>query len=472
MGRPLSPIRALVRALEQTPAPVYVLDEQGRIVFANAALAQWLGLPLDELVGRQCHYHTGSEDPREAACAGLCPPPEAFAGSVLRGIAVRPASEQQPGEQREAAYVRLEGHAGSGAGWLLVVVACAPRSPQAATATAGMPRLSSAWLHEQLWALRQSYEQRYPLAQWVGQSWAIVRARELARLAAETRQGVLLVGPVGSGREHLARTIHALRRGQAPLMPLACPLLDAEGMQAALSSLLKAQLAEAEPPPTALLLEADQLPESAQRELFEFLRLPQVELRTLATARQSLVRLADRGRFLPELAYRLSTLTIRLPPLARRREDIPLLAQHFLEQGNSRRSRALSGFAAAALECLASLPWPGNLDQLRRAIEEAAGRAAGPQVTLADLPEWVHLARHHQAHPLAEAAPIALDALLADVEKEALRRALEQAKGNKSRAAELLGISRARLLRRLVHFGLVAPAAREPIIFEPLDEDP
>jgi transcriptional regulator of acetoin/glycerol metabolism len=474
MGRPLSPIRALVRALEQTPAPVYVLDAQRQIVFVNAALADWLGLPRSELLGRRCDYHTGSEDRLEAACAGLCPPPEAFSGALPRGTAVRLPTDQRPGEQRDAAYVRLwRGEGAASESWLLVVVAPKARSPQELAPQTGTPLLSSSWLHEQLWALRQAEYQRYALAQWVGQSPAIVRARELARLAAEARQGVLVLGPAGSGREHLARTIHALRSGgRTVLMPLACPLLDAEGMQAALTSLLRAHPAEAPCPPTALLLEADQLSEASQRELAEFLRLPQVELLTLATARRSLVRLAARGRFLPELAYRLSTLTISLPSLARRREDIPLLAQHFLEQRNRQQGRQLGGFAAAVLECLVSLPWPGNLDQLRRAVEEAAGRAAGPQVLLGDLPDWVHLAKHHQAHPPAPTAPIALDALLADVEKEALLRALDQAHGNKSRAAELLGISRGRLLRRLAHFGLIAPAPREPIIFEPLDEQP
>jgi DNA-binding NtrC family response regulator len=453
---------------------VYVLDAQRRLVFANPALSDWLGLPLADLMGRRCDYHCGTEDPLDAACAGLCPPPEAFSGGLLRGTAVRPASDGRPGEAREAAYVRLGSSAGPGTpGCLLVVVADAPRPPQDAAAAAGLPLLSYSWLHQQLWALRHAQQQRYPLAQWIGRSPAIVRARELARLAAETRHGVLLIGPAGSGREHLARAIHALRGGgQAPLMPVACPLVDAEGMQAALTALLKAQPAEATSPPAALLLEADQLPPAAQRELSEFLRLPQVELLTLATARRSLVRLATCGRFLPELAYRLSTLTIHLPPLSRRREDIPLLAQHFLEQRNRHASRQLSGLNASVLECLASLPWAGNLDQLRRAVEEAVDRAAGPQVTLVDLPEWVQLAKHHQAHLPTQAAPVALDALLADVEKEALRRALDQARGNKSRAAELLGISRARLLRRLVHFGLAAPAPREPIIFEPLEEQP
>jgi transcriptional regulator with PAS, ATPase and Fis domain len=474
MARPLSPIRAVLRALERSCAPVYVLDAQRRIVFANAALATWVGLPAEQFLGRPCHYHAGGQDALEAACAGLCPPPEAFVGASETALVFRPATEDRPAEQRRARCLPLPS-ADGGDPWLLVVVD-PPASEGAAAAPAVVPSalpVRPEWLHAQLQALRSAEQAHYALARFVGQSPAVLRARELARLAAAATGGVLIVGPPGSGREHLARTIHALRsRGLAALLPLACPLLDAEGMQAGLTALLKAQQPSPGGPATALLLEVDRLPESAQHELSGFLRLPGVELRTLATSRRSLTRLAERGKFLPELAYRLSTLTIPLPPLARRRQDIPLLAQHFVEQHNAAGGKQLSGFQPAAVECLASLPWPRNVDQLRQAVEAAITRATGPFVTVADLPDWVHLARHDQQHPPRPVEPIQLDALLAEIEKEALLRALAQAKGNKSQAAELLGISRGRLLRRLMHFGLIERAPHEPVIFEPLDDAP
>lgn len=473
MARPLSPIRAVVRALEQTPAPVYVLDAQRRIVFANAALAAWLGVPVEQLLGRVCNYHAGGADPTEAACAGLCPPPEVLAGKSAGGVVTRLGTAGQPAEERTAHFLGLPSEAEAAGGCLLVVVATGPRekSPNPQGDARAPEALSSDWLHAQLRALRASEQGRYPLSQFVGESPAIVRARELARLAGGTTRGVLIVGPPGSGREHLARTIHALRsRGQSPLVPLACPLLDVEGMQAGLTALLKAQQHSGNGSGAVLLLEADRMPASVQQELSEFLRLPQVELQTLTTARRSLTRLAARGKFRPELAYRLSTVTIPLPPLARRREDIPLLAQHFVEQSNAAGGKQLRGFQPAALEYLVSLPWKTNADLLRRAVEEAIGRAAGTDITLADLPDWVHLAHHDQAHPSRPAEPIELDALLAGMEKELLLRALAQAKGNKSRAAELLSISRGRLLRRLAHFGLIEQPPHEPVIFEPLDE--
>ena len=210
----------------------------------------------------------------------------------------------------------------------------------------------------------------------------------------------------------------------------------------------------------------------AQQELSGFLHLPKVELHTLATSRTSLQRLAAKGRFRADLAHELSTLTISLPSLAKRREDIPLLAQHFLEQANSAEGRQLSGFQPSAMELLAQLPWNGNLDELAEAIRAACQRATGTRVMLADLPDWVHLAIDASARQPRDEPPIQLDEFLANIEKELLSRALARTRGNKSKAAELLGLTRQRLLRRLAQLGLLKPSeAEEPVVFEPLPDE-
>jgi DNA-binding NtrC family response regulator len=194
----------------------------------------------------------------------------------------------------------------------------------------------------------------------------------------------------------------------------------------------------------------------------------------LATARVPLQRLAAKGKFRTDLAYALSTLTIRLPSLKSRREDVPLLAQHFLEEKNAAGDKQLSGFAAAAMELLTTHDWPGNLDELATVVREACERAAGPQVQSADLPESLHLALHGAAHPLRELESIQLDEFLAEIEKELLQRALKASRGNKSKAAQMLGISRQRLLRRLAQLGLgpaIGATDDEPVVFEPLPEE-
>jgi transcriptional regulator of acetoin/glycerol metabolism len=468
MPRSPSPGRTLLRSLEDSATPLAVLTAARQFVFANSALGQWLGIDAEQLLGRRSDYRAGGDDPLAAAAAALCPPPEAFAGHADRGFVSRLASGNLPFERRPARFVLLAGSQPDENVLLLLVLPDSEAPPPA-----GENDLTPQSLHALLQQLRSQLGQRYHISQLIGESEAMRRVRDQVRVASQSQARVLVIGPPGSGREHVARTIHYAANAATigPLVPIACPLVDAEQLQASLTTLLRKQHeTPTERPPAALLLDVDRLAEGAQHELAGFLQLPGIELHTLATSRASLSRLAAQGKFRRDLAYALSTLTINLPPLKSRREDIPLLAQHFLEQANAAGGKQLAGFQPAALEHLLSLPWRGNLDDLARAVREACQRSSGTQIALADLPDWVHLAKNGAAQALPEEPPIQLDEFLAGIERELLQRALRRAKNNKSRAAELLGISRPRLLRRLAQLGLISPrAAEEPVIFEPLE---
>jgi DNA-binding NtrC family response regulator len=173
------------------------------------------------------------------------------------------------------------------------------------------------------------------------------------------------------------------------------------------------------------------------------------------------------------LAYALSTLTIALPPLRSRASDIPLLAQFFLEECNAEGKRQLAGFSPPALDELVAYEWPENVAELAQVVREACTRAAGFQVQPADLPNQIHLAADAVAHATEQPQPIQLDDYLAGIERELIERALRQAKGNKTRAADLLGVNRARLLRRLAQLGMGPPVAdEEAVVFEPLQAEP
>lgn len=472
MPRPSAPGRLVARLLDEAAEPVYALDAKRQIALANRALGAWLGVEPDELIGRRCDYDAASgNDALAAACAALCPPPEAFAGSVTDGAVSRLAGGELPFERRAAHFVRLAGKEATEA-LLLVVVEPIDSKDKPDTS----PAIAPERLHSLLLKLRGELGRRFHSSQLVGQSAAIAKVREQVRIAAEARARVLIVGPPGSGREHVARTIHYGQNSTSigPLVPIACSLVDAEQMQASLASLLRRQYeSPTDRPPAALLLDVDRLRPDAQQELAGFLHLPKIELHTLATSRTSLQRLAAKGRFRADLAHELSTLTISLPSLAKRREDIPLLAQHFLEQANSAEGRQLSGLQPSAIELLAQLPWNGNLDELAEAVRAACQRATGTRVMLADLPDWVHLALDAAARQPRDEPPIQLDEFLANIEKELLARALARTRGNKSKAAELLGLTRQRLLRRLALLGLLKPSeAEEPVVFEPLPEEP
>lgn len=147
---------------------------------------------------------------------------------------------------------------------------------------------------------------------------------------------------------------------------------------------------------------------------------------------------------------------IELPPLAERREDIPLLAQSFLEDLNARGGKQLRGFAADAMDRLSLYDWPGQIDELSALIREAFMQAEGFEIKSQDLPKKLHLAAEAARYPRPAPETIDLEKFLTQVETELIQRALQQAKGNKSQAARLLGITRPRLYRRMVQLGLAA----------------
>jgi DNA-binding NtrC family response regulator len=203
-----------------------------------------------------------------------------------------------------------------------------------------------------------------------------------------------------------------------------------------------------------LLTEIDRAPADVQAHLAGWMSSGTLPLRVIATAREALSRAVARGEFREDLACQISTLLIEVPSLAERREDLPLLAQRFLEEHNVRGPKQLRGWSAEALDRLAAHPWPGNLAELAEVAREAHAAAEGIEVTAADLPPSLRLAADAAARPKRAVETIVLEDFLAGVERELIERALAQAKGNKTRAARLLGMTRPRLYRRLVQLGL------------------
>jgi DNA-binding NtrC family response regulator len=141
-----------------------------------------------------------------------------------------------------------------------------------------------------------------------------------------------------------------------------------------------------------------------------------------------------------------------------------------VEEHNGRGGRQLAGFAPAALDRLASLPWTGNVEELAGIVREACQSVSTVWIGEADLPPRVRAVAAAGLHPRREPEPIQLDAFLLEIEQELIERSLKIAKGNKSRAARLLGISRARLLRRLEQLGMLVRET-PAIDFRPVPED-
>ncbi len=207
-----------------------------------------------------------------------------------------------------------------------------------------------------------------------------------------------------------------------------------------------------------LLGDVHELPAEVQTELAGYLKDLSSPPRIVATSIAPLDELAARKQFRADFGLRLSTVVIHLPPLSQRREDIPLLAQAFLEEQNARGAKQLRGFSPEALDQLAAYPWPGNIDELAATVHEAHSTAEGHQVAPADLPQRIFLAAAARRMPRREPQPIDLETFLAQIERELIERALRLANGNKTKAARLLNLTRPRLYRRMVQLGFEVEA--------------
>jgi DNA-binding NtrC family response regulator len=267
---------------------------------------------------------------------------------------------------------------------------------------------------------------------------------------------------VGSGREWLARTIHQhsnafVSDAAPPLIPLACATLTAELLSSTLAAAIQAHPSRANEhrsTGTLLLLDLDQLPREAFAEFARLLTGAGTSLRLMATSRLALADLIQTTELPTELALACGTIEINLPPLTQRLEDLPLWVQALVERNNVPGERQLAGVQPQTLDLLATYGWPGNVTELDRILSLACSEAAGPLLLPTDLPREFHLALGAQARPKRAVETIKLPEFLGEVERELITRALAQTKGNKAKAARLLGISRPTLLRRLARLKL------------------
>ena len=460
----------LVRFLHGLTAPVCVFDEVRRVVFANQPCADWAAVPLDDLIGITAAYSAVAENGGPSAADRLCPPPGAFAGGCQSGLVY--AVSENGLRRRQAMFHRLsQRHDGAQAPVIMVADASDLSAEEGAedvtplqAPTADEPQL----LHDRLMRFRHNQIACYRLDRLVGDSIAMRLARSQARLGIASGAHVTMVGPPGSGREHLARAIHysatestrtqQVDSDQRLLLPLDGSLLTNEVLSSAVASLSHHSRSAAV---TLLVLDLDSIAIELQAELVRLVGTRLATVRFLTTSQTSPGALLSQGRLHSHLAPALGTLVIRLPALAERREDIALLAQLAIEEINAAGRKQIRGLTAEALDALVAYSWPDNVAELRECVAEAFGRAEGTEITAADLPRRLfHVAEAARRPPRFD-EPIVLEDFLKEIERELVERALKQSKGNKARAARLLGLTRPRLYRRMVQLGLEDAARAE-----------
>ena len=443
------------RILRHAREPVFLLDARRRLIYANPAWEELTGVPLAAALGAACDAHGPTTPPDLSGLLGsFCPPPEALAGRPAGG---RTLILRADGERlwRRAEFWPF--HNARGVLFCLMGLVRPDDAPPQA------PNAGSGKLRVELMEVRDRLLARHGSDALIGHGPAHRRLLEQLGAAAATDLPVLIAGEPGAGKHRAARAIHGRSpRAAAPLIPLDCAALPPAELERALFG---PGLADASGPQldlpagsTLLLANVLDLTRDLQARLARSLG-PDVRLIATTAGDPDLALREDRLR--PDLYYALTGLVLSVPPLRDRPDELPALAQHFLERANLRGPRQRFGLSAEALAALLAYDWPGNLRELGRVIEEAHGAGADDLVARTDLPAAIrgHLASAYAPPPMPP--PITpLDELLTQLERRLIEQALRRARQNKSRAAELLAISRPRLYRRIKELGL--PDVPEP----------
>jgi len=300
----------------------------------------------------------------------------------------------------------------------------------------------------------------------LAQSAAMRPVLEIIARVGPSDAAVLITGENGTGKGLVARALHAASKRAARSLVtvniggLAEGTFESELFGHVRGAFTDAKIDrvgrfEAADGGTLFLDEIGNLPSGLQSKLLRVLetgefervgssRTLRVDARVLAATNTDLAAEVESGRFRQDLLFRLNTIEIHLPPLRERREDIPLLAAHFLERLSARYRKSLSGFEPAAMELLLVYPWPGNVRELEHAIERAVLMATGETLRVADF----------GLRASSSAGPSLDEMSLEEVERILIRKALDRYAGNVSQAAEALGLSRSALYRRFKRHGL------------------
>lgn len=314
--------------------------------------------------------------------------------------------------------------------------------------------------------LREQIDKRYGLENFVGDSPSLVHVLETIRQVAPSRATVLITGESGTGKELAAHAIHQLSpRHRGPFVPVHCAALAPQLLESELFGHEKGAFTgagerrigrfEQAEGGTLFLDEIGEIDSATQVKILRVLgervfervggnKSIAADVRLLAATNRDLARMVAEGKFREDLYFRLNVVQLHLPPLRERTADIPLLTQHFLRTSAQENEKPFRELTADAMKALLAYRWPGNIRELRAAIEHGVVMASGPKIMLRDLPATVREVATH-ADPRHHSASLDLET----TELTLIRRALAECKGNRTSAAAKLGISRRTLHRKL-----------------------
>jgi DNA-binding NtrC family response regulator len=330
--------------------------------------------------------------------------------------------------------------------------------------------------------LRRELREKYRFENIIGKSDAIEKVFRIMEKVARTDSSVLITGESGTGKELVARALHfSSERANGRFLPINCGALPENLLESELfgykrgaftgAAQDKVGLLKAADKGTVLFDEIGEMPLALQVKLLRALQERECyplgsndpvgfDVRVICATNRDLEREVKEGRFREELLYRINVITIKLPALRERRDDIPLLANHFLRKYEKQLGRSGMRFSKGAMRTLVGYAWPGNVRELENTVERAAILAETDVIHAHDLPD--KLSDKSAAAPAGDGSGMTLE----ELEREHIRRVLGRVQGDKVRAAQALGIHLSTLYRKVQRYRLEgvgeAPATAQP----------
>ena len=316
----------------------------------------------------------------------------------------------------------------------------------------------------------------------IGKSYKMQKIYDLIDVIADTRTTVLLTGESGTGKRLVALAIHyssSRAEESKPFVEVSCAALPETLLESELFGHVKGAFTgairdrvgrfESAEGGTIFLDEIDAFSPALQVKLLRVLQEGEFErvgetktckanVRIITATNQNLEELIKSGRFRNDLYYRLNIISIEIPLLQERKEDIPLLVEHFIDKHSKTLNKEIHGISDEVIQILLNYCWPGNVRELENVIERACVLTKGPLIVLEDMPEFI-LKKESQpqlvlSNGTLDDNSVSLKDALKDPEKKIILDALEKSRWNKKEAAELLGINRTTLYKKLNHYGI------------------
>jgi len=327
--------------------------------------------------------------------------------------------------------------------------------------------LENRLLKKEVIRLRKEVESRYDFHQLIGKSPSMQKIYDLIERISDSSSNVLITGESGTGKELVAKAIHYNGvRKEGPFVAINCAAIPETLLESELFGYKKGAFTDAKSDKKGLIFKANEgtlfldeiteMPFTLQAKLLRVIEEREVrplgdtnsypiDVRIISTSNRDIASLIQQGHFRKDLYYRLKVIDIEMPPLRERKEDIPILVQHFIHKFSKELKKAVSSVSEDALKILLNYFWPGNVRELENIIQRAITLSQHEVILPDDLPASIIQKNDEKLFEKAMEEKFTLDQL----EKEYVKRVLIETGGNKSKAAERLGLDRKTLYRKL-----------------------